>query len=95
MKVAGISATAVHTILRKHNLKPHLVKRFRTSNDPRFAGKLADVVGLYLDPPENSIVLSVDEKSQIQTPERMQPVLPVGSSVQRRPATGQSNTLSS
>ncbi len=83
-KSVGISATAVHTILRKHNLKPHLVKRFRTSDDPQFAEKLSDVVGLYLNPPENAIVLCVDEKSQIQALERMQPILPLREGVPER-----------
>ena len=71
----GISHTKVSEILRRHKLKPHLIKRFRISPDPQFKEKLADIVGLYLDPPENAIVLSVDEKSQIQALERMQPIL--------------------
>lgn len=73
----GISHTAVHTILRERGIKPHLVKRFQFSTDEAFDTKLADVVGLYLDPPENSIVLCVDEKTQIQALERSQPVLPM------------------
>jgi len=73
----GISHTKVSEILRQYKLKPHLVKRFRRSPDPQFKEKLADVVGLYLDPPENAIVLSIDEKSQIQALERMQPILPL------------------
>lgn len=73
----GISHTKVHQILQKNGLKPHLVKRFRLSNDPRFAEKLEDVVGLYLDPPKNAIVLCIDEKSQIQALERTQPILPL------------------
>lgn len=80
----GISHTAVHRILGKHQLKPHLVKRFRTSDDPQFAEKLADVVGLYLNPPENAIVLCVDEKSQIQALERMQPILPLREGIPER-----------
>ena len=70
-KRVGISHTKVHQILQKHQLKPHLVKRFRTSNDPEFSEKLEDIVGLYLNAPENSIILCFDEKSQIQALERM------------------------
>jgi transposase len=73
----GISHTAVHTILRERNIKPHLVKHFQFSTDKEFINKLQDVVGLYLNPPENSIVFSVDEKSQIQALERTQPILPL------------------
>jgi transposase len=73
----GISHTAVNTILRERGIKPHRVKKFQFSNDSHFAEKLEDVEGLYLDPPENSIVLSVDEKSQIQALERTQPILPM------------------
>ena len=60
---------------KAHGLKPHLV--FKLSNDPRFAEKIEDVVGLYLNPPEHAIVLSVDEKSQIQALDRTQPGLPM------------------
>jgi transposase len=74
-KQVGISHTAVSEILRRHKLRPHLVKKFRKSDDPQFKEKLEDIVGLYLDPPQNSIVLCVDEKSQIQALERMQPIL--------------------
>ena len=70
--------------MKKHNLKPQLIKRFRTSDDPQFAEKLSDVVGLYLNPPENAIVLCVDEKSQIQALERMQPILPLREGVPER-----------
>jgi transposase len=76
-KRVGISHTKVHQILRKHRLKPHLAKRFRTSEDLQFRRKLEDIIGLYLAPPENAIVLCVDEKSQIQALERTQPILPV------------------
>jgi transposase len=65
-------------------LKPHLVKRFRTSNDPHFAEKLEEVIGLYLAPPENAIVLCVDEKSQIQALERSQPLLPLREGIPER-----------
>ncbi|MDP7612011.1 MAG: IS630 family transposase [Nitrospinaceae bacterium] len=73
----GISHNAVAGVLRERNLKPHMVKRFQFSNDPEFEEKLADVVGLYLDPPENSIVFCIDEKTQIQALERSQPILPI------------------
>jgi transposase len=56
-------------------LKPHLVKRFRASEDPDFERKLEDIVGLYLNPPENAIILCIDEKSQVQALERAQPIL--------------------
>ena len=72
-----IGHSTVNNILRERGLKPHLVKRFQFSNDPDFEKKLEDVVGLYLDPPENSIILCVDEKSQIQALERSQPILPI------------------
>jgi len=76
-KRVGISRTAVHRIWREHQLKPHRVKGFKVSNDPHFEEKLRDVVGLYLDPPEQAIVFSVDEKSQIQALDRTQPGLPM------------------
>ena len=80
----SISHTAVNTILREHGLKPHLVKKFQFSTDKEFKSKLADVIGLYLDPPENSIVYCVDEKSQIQALERTQPILPMGPGIPER-----------
>ena len=64
-------------IWQAHGLKPHLVRSFKLSNDPAFAEKLVDVVGLYLDPPDRALVLSVDEKSQIQALDRTQPGLPL------------------
>lgn len=73
----GISRMAVHRIWREHRLKPHRVKGFKVSNDPRFEEKLRDVIGLYLNPPEKAIVFSVDEKSQIQALDRTQPGLPM------------------
>jgi transposase len=76
-KQVGISHTKVHQILQAHDLKPHLVRHFRTSQDPAFEQKLEDIVGLYLNPPENAIVLWVDEKSQVQALERAQPILPL------------------
>jgi transposase len=67
----------VHRVWKAGGLKPHLVRRFKLSNDPRFVEKLVDVVGLYLNPPEHALVLSVDEKSQIQALDRTQPSLPL------------------
>lgn len=83
-KMVGISHTKVHQILQAHDLKPHLVKRFRASDDPAFEQKLEDIVGLYLNPPENAIVLSIDEKSQVQALERAQPILPLRPGVPQR-----------
>ena len=74
----GISASSVGRIWREHGLKPHLKRSFKLSNDPQFEAKFWDVVGLYLDPPEKSIVLCCDEKTQIQALERSQPGLPLG-----------------
>src|ERR1019366_9286904 len=73
----GISHTSVQRIWAEHGLKPHLVRSFKVSNDPDFATKVADVVGLYIDPPEKALVLSIDEKSQIQALDRTQPGLPL------------------
>ena len=74
----GISKTSVHRLLQTFSLKPHRTESFKLSNDPFFLEKLRDVVGLYLSPPQNAIVLSVDEKSQVQALERTQPMLPLG-----------------
>ena len=76
-RAVGISHTSVQNIWREHGLKPHLVDTFKVSNDPAFAEKVADVVGLYLDPPDKAVVFSVDEKSQIQALDRTQPGLPM------------------
>ena len=73
----GVGKSTVSTIWRSHNLKPHRVKRFKLSRDARFMEKLTDVVGLYLNPPEQAIVLCVDEKTQIQALDRTQPGLPL------------------
>ena len=73
----GLSKSTVSKIWRSHNIKPHRVKRFKLSRDPKFLEKLTDVVGLYLNPPEQAIVLCVDEKSQIQALQRTQPGLPM------------------
>jgi len=80
----GISHTAVNTILQEYGLKPHISEKRNYSNDPDFIEKMEDVVGLYLNPPENAIVLSVDEKTQIQALERAQPVLPIFRNVPER-----------
>ncbi len=74
---AGISEASVRRIWKRHGLKPHLCRSFKLSSDPHFVEKLQDVVGLYLDPPEHALVLSVDEKSQIQALDRTQPGLPL------------------
>jgi transposase len=76
-RVAGISEASVRRIWHSHGLKPHRVRSFKISNDPAFAEKLEDIVGLYLNPPEHALVLSVDEKSQIQALDRTQPGLPM------------------
>ena len=76
-KAQGISRMAVQRIWKQHNLKPHLVKTFKLSRDKHFVEKLYDVVGLYLNPPDKSLVLCVDEKSQIQALDRTQPGLPL------------------
>lgn len=76
-KAVGISASAVRRIWKAHGLQPHRCRQFKLSNDPNFVPKLRDVVGLYVDPPAHAIVLSVDEKSQIQALDRTQPGLPL------------------
>jgi transposase len=76
-KAAGVSLRSVQRILAAHQLAPHRIRTFKLSNDPKFAEKLKDIVGLYVDPPEHAVVLSVDEKSQIQALDRTQPGLPM------------------
>ena len=76
-RAAGISYASVQRIWAAHGLKPHLTKTFKLSNDKQFVDKVVDVVGLYLAPPDNALVLSVDEKSQIQALDRTQPGLPM------------------
>jgi transposase len=73
----GISVSSVQRIWRSHGLQPHRVRQFKLSNDPKFVEKLRDVVGLYVSPPAHAIVLSFDEKSQIQALDRSQPGLPL------------------
>jgi transposase len=72
-----ISKSTISNVWRSHNIKPHRVKKFKLSRDPKFLEKLTDVVGLYLNPPDKAIVLCVDEKSQIQALDRTQPGLPL------------------
>ena len=76
-KAIGTSKATVQRVWRDNGLKPHLIKTFKISNDKKFAQKLFDVVGLYLPPPENALVLSCDEKSQIQALDRTQKSLPM------------------
>ena len=73
---SGISVSSVQRIWRTHGLQPHRMRQFKLSNDPQFAAKLRDIVGLYVDPPAHAVVLSIDEKSQIQALDRTQPGLP-------------------
>jgi len=75
-KAVGVSKDTVQRVWVAHGLKPHLVKTFKLSNDPQFAEKLEDVVGLYISPPEHALVLSCDEKTQIQALDRTQKGLP-------------------
>src|SRR5690606_22471485 len=75
---AGISKSSVQCYFRLFGLQPHRTEGFKLSNDPFFIEKLRDVVGLYLSPPDNALVLCVDEKSQCQALERTQPMLPMG-----------------
>jgi len=74
----GISKTSVHRYFQMFGLQPHRSESFKLSTDPFFIEKLRDVVGLYLNPPDNAIVLCVDEKSQVQALQRTQPLLPLG-----------------
>lgn len=76
-RAQDISSATVQRIWKSHGLKPHLVRTFKLSRDKRFVEKLRDVVGLYLNPPEHALVLSVDEKSQVQALDRTQPGLPL------------------
>jgi transposase len=76
-RVSRISPASVQRIWAAHGLQPHRVRTFKLSKDPAFAAKLRDVIGLYVDPPTHAVVLSVDEKSQIQALDRTQPGLPM------------------
>ena len=82
---AGVSHRSVQRIWAAHGLKPHRVKTFKLSNDLKFAAKVQDVVGLYVDPQEHALVLSVDEKSQIQALDRTQPPVADAAGASRTP----------
>jgi transposase len=73
----GVSSATIQRIWKKHKLQPHRIERFKFSQDPEFVPKVRDIVGLYMNPPDRAIVLSVDEKSQIQALDRTQPILPL------------------
>lgn len=79
-----VSPATVQRIWKKHKLQPHRVESFKFSNDPDFAPKVRDIVGLYMNPPDKAIVLSVDEKSQIQALDRTQPILPLRAGIPER-----------
>ena len=79
-----VSPATVHRVWKAHRLQPHRVKSFKLSTDPQFFHKLHDIVGLYLHPPTQALVLSVDEKSQIQALDRTQPVLPMRPGIPER-----------
>lgn len=83
----GVSADTVNRIWRANDIKPHITKTFKLSNDPRFEEKFWDVIGLYLCPPTKALVLCCDEKSQCQALERTQLALPLGAGGYRRTAT--------
>lgn len=76
-KAQGLSEATVRRIWKQHGLKPHLIRTFKLSRDKQFVEKLYDVVGLYLNPPDKSLVLCIDEKSQVQALDRTQPGLPL------------------
>ncbi len=76
-RYAGITVHQVREIWQGADLKPHRIGNFKMSHDPHFAEKVVDAAGLYMNPPENAVVLSVDEKTQIQALDRTQPQLPL------------------
>ena len=76
-KAVGVSLRTVQRLWDAHRLQPHRLRTFKRSNDPKFAEKVEDVVGLYMDPPAHAVVVSIDEKSQIQALDRTQPGLPL------------------
>jgi transposase len=76
-KAVGVSLSAVQRIWDAHRLQPHRIRTFKRSNDPAFAAKVEDIVGLYMNPPAHAVVVSIDEKSQIQALDRTQPGLPL------------------
>jgi hypothetical protein len=81
---SGLSHSTVHRIWQEHSLKPHRVETFKFSTDPEAEEKIRDVVGLYLSPPENAAVISLDEKTQIQALNRTQPLLPLRKGIPAR-----------
>jgi transposase len=81
---AGLSQSAIVRIWHAFSLQPHRVQNFKLSKDPQFVDKVRDIVGLYLNPPDNAMVLCVDEKSQVQTLNRTQPILPLAPGVPAR-----------
>jgi transposase len=83
-EAVGNTLRSVQRIWQAHQLQPHRIRTFKPSRDPSFAAKLVDVVGLYVDPPAHAVVLSLDEKSQIQALDRTQPGLPIKPGVARR-----------
>ncbi len=86
-KTIGISVRSVQRIWRPHGLKLHQVRQFKFSNEPSFAARLKDIVGLYVDPPDHAVVLSIDEKSQIQILDRTQLSLPMREGARRHHMT--------
>ena len=84
---SGVSVGSVQRIWRAHGLKPHRVRTFKLSRDPQFADRVQDVVGLYMDPPQHALVLSVNETSQIQALVRTQPGLPLAEGIPPRTPT--------
>ena len=77
-KAKGVSPATVHALWQSNDIKPHLTRTFKISNDPKFEEKFWDIIGLYLNPPDRALVLCCDEKSQCQALERSQPGLPLG-----------------
>lgn len=75
---SGVSRSSVNTIWKAFNLQPHRSETFKLSRDPQFVEKVRDIVGLYMSPPENAVVICIDEKSQMQALDRTQPLLPMG-----------------
>ena len=76
-KELGLSKSTVQRVLRRAKLKPHRLERYMASNDPQFEQKAADIIGLYINPPQHAAVFCVDEKSAIQALDRLDPVLPL------------------
>ena len=80
----GLSQSAIVRIWHAFGLQPHRVENFKFSKDPQFVEKVRDIVGLYMNPPQRAVVLCVDEKSQVQALNRMQPILPLAPGVPAR-----------